>query len=213
MVEAAGERALADEGVHQFESAGAEFLLVLVAALQEVEPCAALAHRPPDWGTFATPARDAREPSFRQQRNPDEPVLAEQLAKRLENRPEQHVVGPEDERLKAIGDVRQAHPQPAPAGYSKNDQAATRRLSASRTMSITGNPRPPLWLSQVNTHSAEKNGFGVSAWLNSPRHSSSNASRGLKPCRTCAVYRMGWPLGQAPGYFDLLVMRPIRRFA
>ena len=68
-------------------------------------------------------------------------------------------------------------------------------------------------ISQVNTHSAEKNGFGVSAWLNSPRHSSSNASRGLKPCRTCAVYRMGWPLGQAPGYFDLLVMRPIRRFA
>ena len=37
------------------------------------------------------------------------------MAKRLENRPEQHVVGPEDERLKAIGDVRQAHPQPAPA--------------------------------------------------------------------------------------------------
>ena len=37
MVEAAVERALADEGVHQFEAAGAEFLLVLVAALQEVE--------------------------------------------------------------------------------------------------------------------------------------------------------------------------------
>jgi len=37
VVEAAVERALADEGVHQFEAAGAEFLLVLVAALQEVE--------------------------------------------------------------------------------------------------------------------------------------------------------------------------------
>jgi hypothetical protein len=35
---AAVERALADEGVHQFEAAGAEFLLVLVAALQEVDP-------------------------------------------------------------------------------------------------------------------------------------------------------------------------------
>ena len=37
MVEAAVERALVDEGVRQFEAAGAGFLLGLVAALQEVE--------------------------------------------------------------------------------------------------------------------------------------------------------------------------------
>ena len=48
MVEVAGERALADEVVHQFTAAGAEFLLVLVAALHEVELRAALAHRPLD---------------------------------------------------------------------------------------------------------------------------------------------------------------------
>ena len=80
-------------------------------------------------------------------------------------------------RQSAMSDKPTHNPRPPIAGYSKNGQAVTSRSSSSRTMSITGNPRPALWLSQVNTHSAEKNGFGVSAWLNSPRHSSSNASR------------------------------------
>ena len=46
MVQPAGERSLAEEGIHQRAAAGAEFLLVVMASLHEVEFRAALAHRP-----------------------------------------------------------------------------------------------------------------------------------------------------------------------
>ena len=50
-----------------------------------------------------------------EQWNPDKPILAEQLAKRFKNRLEQRLVGPDDERLEAVGNVRQTHPKSAPA--------------------------------------------------------------------------------------------------
>ena len=56
MVQPAGDRALADEGVHQLAAAGAEFLLVLVATLHEVELRAAVAHRPLDVVQHQLPA-------------------------------------------------------------------------------------------------------------------------------------------------------------
>ena len=56
MVEAAGERALADEEIHQLPGTGAELLPELVAALHEVELRAALAHRMHDVVQHQLPA-------------------------------------------------------------------------------------------------------------------------------------------------------------